>query len=74
MIEAIIDWSIRQRTLVLLATCLLVLGGIWAAWKTPVDGIHELSDVQVIVKTKHPDQAKQLVEDQITNPLSKAML
>ena len=74
MIEAIIDWSIRQRTLVLLATCLLVLGGIWAAWKTPVDAIPDLSDVQVIVKTAYPGQVPQVVEDQVTYPLSKALL
>lgn len=74
MIDSIIDWSIRQRALVLLATLALVLGGAWAAWKTPVDAIPDLSDVQVIVKTTYPGQAPQVVEDQVTYPLSQALL
>ncbi len=74
MIRAVIEWSVRNRLGVLLATVLLVLAGINALWRTPVDAIPDLSDVQVIVKTSHPGQAPQVVQDQVTHPLTTAML
>ncbi|MET1256831.1 efflux RND transporter permease subunit [Aliikangiella maris] len=74
MIMSIIRWSIYNRGLVLLATFVLILAGILAIRQTPIDAIPDLSDVQVIVKTSYPGQAPQVVEDQITYPLSTAML
>ena len=74
MIEAIIRWSIGNRLLVLLATALLVAVGIFSVRNTPVDAIPDLSDVQVIIKTTYPGQAPQVVEDQVTYPLTTAML
>ncbi|MGL6259336.1 efflux RND transporter permease subunit [Vibrio sp. WXL210] len=74
MISAIIRWSIRNRFLVILATLGLVLGGLYSVKNTPVDAIPDLSDVQVIVKTSYPGQAPQVVEDQVTYPLTTAML
>ena len=74
MIEALIRWSIRNRPLVLLATFVVAAAGLFALRNTPVDAIPDLSDVQVIVKTSYPGQAPQVVEDQITYPLSSAML
>lgn len=74
MIEALIRWSIRNRFLVLLATAILVGIGAWSLKNTPVDAIPDLSDVQVIIKTTYPGQAPQVVEDQVTYPLTTAML
>lgn len=74
MIAQIIQWSIRNRFLVLLATVLLVFLGLRALRDTPVDAIPDLSDVQVIVKTSFPGQAPQVVQDQVTYPLTTAML
>lgn len=74
MIESIIDWSIRNRFLVLLLSVLLVFAGIYTLKETPVDAIPDLSDVQVIIKTSYPGQAPQVVEDQVTYPLTTAML
>jgi copper/silver efflux system protein len=74
MLARIIDWSARNRLLVLLATMFLVLGGIYAVMKTPLDALPDLSDVQVIVYTEYPGQAPQVVEDQVTYPLTTAML
>ena len=74
MIARIIYWSIENRLLVLLATLILVLGGAFAIKNTPVDAIPDLSDVQVIIKTNYPGQAPQVVEDQVTYPLTTAML
>src|SRR5829696_7972743 len=74
MLKGIIDWSIRQKLLVLLSTGALTLAGIWAMLRTPVDAIPDLSDVQVIVMTEWPGQAPQLVEDQVTYPLSTELL
>ena len=74
MIARIIRWSIHNRILVLIATVMLVAGGIYAAMHTPLDAIPDLSDVQVIVKTSFPGQAPQVVEDQVTYPLATAML
>ena len=70
----IIEWSVRHRALVLGATAALTIAGVWAMLRTPVDAIPDLSDVQVIVMTQWPGQAPQLVEDQVTYPLSTEML
>jgi len=74
MIAAIIRWSVSNRFFVLLATLILVGAGIWSLKNTPVDAIPDLSDVQVIIKTSYPGQAPQVVEDQVTYPLTTAML
>lgn len=74
MINAIIRWSISNRFLVLVATIALTLGGLYSVKNTPVDAIPDLSDVQVIIKTNYPGQAPQVVEDQVTYPLTTAML
>jgi len=74
MLNAIIDWSARNRFLVLLATLFIVLAGIHAVIKTPLDALPDLSDVQVIIYTEYPGQAPQVVEDQVTYPLTTAML
>lgn len=74
MIEAIIRWSIGNRFLVLLAAGILVGVGLFSLKQTPVDAIPDLSDVQVIIKTSYPGQAPQVIEDQVTYPLTTAML
>jgi len=74
MIAYIIDWSIRNRVLVILLTVMLTGWGIYAVKHTPLDAIPDLSDVQVIIKTSYPGQAPQVVEDQVTYPLTTAML
>src|SRR5450830_276335 len=74
MLERIINWSARNVFLVLLATLFVVGAGIYSVLKTPLDAIPDLSDVQVIIYTEYPGQAPQVVEDQITYPLSTAML
>jgi copper/silver efflux system protein len=74
MIEQIIRWSINNRFLVILVTIILMISGIFIVKQTPVDAIPDLSDVQVIIKTPFPGQAPQVVEDQVTYPLTTAML
>ena len=74
MIAAIIRWSIHQRFFVLLTSFILVGAGLFSLKQTPVDAIPDLSDVQVIIKTSYPGQAPQVVEDQVTYPLTSAML
>ncbi|EAR61554.1 efflux RND transporter permease subunit [Neptuniibacter caesariensis] len=74
MIRSIIHWSIYNRFFVLLATLILVGWGAYAVKHTPIDAIPDLSDVQVIIKTSYPGQAPQVVEDQVTYPLTTAML
>lgn len=74
MIKALILASIRHRVLVLLITALLFVGGGVALKETPLDAIPDLSDVQVIVKTRFPGQAPQVVEDQVTYPLTTALM
>ena len=74
MIEAIIRWSIHNRLMVLLASIILVGAGLYSLKNTPVDAIPDLSDVQVIIKTSYPGQAPQVVEDQVTYPMTTAML
>jgi len=74
MIERIIQFSLRDKFLVLVATLLLGAAGLWALKQTPLDAIPDLSDVQVIVFTEYPGQAPQVIEDQVTYPLTTAML
>ena len=74
MLNRIIEWSARNVFLVLLGTAFIVGAGIYALYKTPLDAIPDLSDVQVIIYTEYPGQAPQVVEDQITYPLTTAML
>ena len=74
MIRAVIDACLRNRFLVIVATLLVVAAGIWAVRTTPLDAIPDLSDVQVIIFTEYPGQAPQVVEDQVTYPLTTAML
>ena len=74
MLAKIIQWSGRNLFLVLLATLFIVIGGVVAVMKTPLDALPDLSDVQVIVYTEYPGQAPQVVEDQVTYPLTTAML
>ncbi len=74
MIAALIRWSVRNRLLVLLAAALLSAWGVYSVRTIPLDAIPDLSDVQVIIRTSYPGQAPQVVEDQLTYPLSTAML
>ncbi|XLZ70935.1 efflux RND transporter permease subunit [Massilia sp. SR12] len=74
MIARLILWSIRNRFLVLMASLLLAGWGAWALLRTPLDAIPDLSDVQVIIRTSYPGQAPQIVENQVTYPLTTQML
>ena len=74
MIEAIIRWSVNNRLMVLLVTIMLAGAGLWSVKNTPVDAIPDLSDVQVIIKTSYPGQSPEVVENQVTYPLSTAMM
>ena len=74
MIEKTIHWSINNRFLVVLGALIVVGAGLFALKNTPIDAIPDLSDVQVIIKTTYPGQTPQVVEDQVTYPLSTAML
>ena len=74
MINGLIRWSIRNRVLVLILTAFITVWGIYSLRQTPIDALPDLSDVQVIIKTSFPGQAPQVVEDQVTYPLTTAML
>ncbi|MXX58244.1 MAG: efflux RND transporter permease subunit [Rhodothermaceae bacterium] len=74
MLERIIEGSVKNRFLVVLLTLLIGSAGVYALFRTPVDAIPDLSDIQVIVYTEYPGQAPQVVEDQVTYPLTTAML
>ena len=74
MLEKIIEASVNNRLLVIIFTVLIGAGGLYAMLNTPVDAIPDLSDVQVIIFTEYPGQAPQVVEDQVTYPLTTAML
>ena len=74
MIAALIRWSIVNRFLVLLGAAGLAAWGFWALARTPLDALPDLSDVQVIIRTSYPGQAPQIVEDQVTYPLTTTML
>ncbi|HQZ04080.1 MAG TPA: efflux RND transporter permease subunit, partial [Thauera sp.] len=74
LLDRVIDWSARNVFLVVLATLFLIGGGLYAVKQTPLDALPDLSDVQVIVYTDYPGQAPQVVEDQVTYPLTTSML
>src|SRR5438046_9932331 len=74
MIARLIAWSARNLMLIFIATAFAVVGGVWALRTLPLDAIPDLSDTQVIVYTEFPGQAPQVVEDQVTYPLTTAML
>ena len=74
MLERIIEWSIGNKFLVVLLTGILTLAGGYSLQQTPIDAIPDLSDVQVIILTDYPGQAPQVVEDQVTYPLTTQML
>jgi Cu(I)/Ag(I) efflux system membrane protein CusA/SilA len=74
MIAKLIRWSIANRFLVLLATVMLTGWGVWSVQRTPLDALPDLSDVQVIIRTAYPGQAPQIVENQVTYPLTTTML
>src|SRR6202043_2777421 len=74
MIAKLIRWSIANRFLVPLATLMVTAWGVWSLYRTPLDAIPDLSDVQVIIRTTFPGQAPQIVENQITYPLTTTML
>ena len=74
MVANLIRWSVANRFLVVLASLCLAAWGMWAVWRTPVDAIPDLSDVQVIIRTTYPGQAPQIVENQVTYPLTTTMM
>ena len=74
MLAAIIRWSSRNVLLILMATAFVSAAGVYAVLETPLDAIPDLSDPQVIVYTEYPGQAPQVVEDQVTYPLTTALL
>src|SRR6059036_3590471 len=74
MIEKLIAWSIKRRELVALGAVFVLVAGVYLLRTMPVDAIPDLSDTQVIVYTEYPGQAPQVVEDQVTYPLTTALL
>ena len=74
MLHSLIRWSLYNPFLIVALTLLTLAGGVYALWRTPLDAIPDLSDVQVIVYTEYPGQAPQVVEDQVTYPLTTALL
>lgn len=74
MIERVIRASVENRVLVLFGALLLAIAGIVAVLKTPVDALPDLSDVQVIIKTDYSGQAPEIVENEVTYPISTTML
>ena len=74
MIAKLIEWSLKNQVMVVIATLLAVMGGIWSVQTIQVDAIPDLSDVQVIVYTEYPGQAPQVVEDQVSYPITTTML
>ena len=74
MLERVIDWSIENRILIIIAALLTALVGIYSLSRAPLDAIPDLSDVQVIVYTEYPGQAPRIVEDQVTYPLTTELL
>ncbi len=74
MLEKLIDWSIKNKFMVVLMTFFVIVGGLYSMFKTPIDAIPDLSDVQVIIFTEYPGQAPQVIEDQVTYPLTTQML
>ena len=74
MIKAIINASLRDRFMILVAVAIITVVGVFSYKNVPLDAIPDLSDVQVIIFTKYPGQSPQVVEDQVTYPLTTSML
>ncbi len=74
MLPQIIQWSVRNRFLVLVGTIAAIAGGVWAIPRTPLEALPDLSDVQVIIQTEYAEQAPRIVEDQVTYPVAAEML
>ncbi len=74
MLKTIIEFSLKNKFLVLAATAALILGGVYSLKKIPLDAIPDLSDTQVIIYTEWPGQAPQIVQDQVTYPITTKML
>ncbi|WP_334653066.1 efflux RND transporter permease subunit [Klebsiella michiganensis] len=74
MIAAVIRWSLRNHLLVLLATLIMAAWGVWSVQQAPLDALPDLSDTQVIIRVSYPGKAPQIVEDQVTYPLTTTML
>jgi len=74
VLNRIIEWSLRNQFMVVVGALFAILGGVWAISSTRLDAIPDLSDVQVIIYTEYPGQAPQVVEDQVTYPLTSKML
>ena len=74
MLARVIEWSLKNQLVVSVGVLLAVLGGIWAVRETRLDAIPDLSDVQVIIYTQYPGQAPQVIEDQVTYPITSKML
>jgi Cu(I)/Ag(I) efflux system membrane protein CusA/SilA len=74
MLEKVIEWSLKNQVFVVIALIFAILGGIWAVSEIRLDAIPDLSDVQVIIYTEYPGQAPQVVEDQVTYPITSKML
>ena len=74
MIAAVIRWSLRNRLLVLLTTMIMAAWGVWSVQQAPLDALPDLSDTQVIIRVSYPGKAPQIVEDQVTYPLTTTML
>ena len=74
MIAAVIRWSLRNRLLVLLASLIMAAWGVWSIQQAPLDALPDLSDTQVIIRVSYPGKAPQIVEDQVTYPLTTTML
>jgi Cu(I)/Ag(I) efflux system membrane protein CusA/SilA len=74
MLKRIIEWSVNNKLLVLVFTALAVAAGVIAVRRTPLEALPDLSDVQVIVQTDYEGQAPQIVEDQVTYPVTTEML
>jgi len=74
MLEKTIEWSVNNRLLVIIGMVIIIFAGFYSIQNTPVDAIPDLSDVQVIIYTEYPGQGPNVVEDQVTYPLTTAML
>ena len=74
MLTRVIEWSARNRLIVLLFTAAAILGGVWALRTTPLEALPDLSDVQVIVQADYNEQAPRIVEDQVTYPIAAEMM
>ena len=74
MLDRLIEWSLKNQLVVIVGLVLAILGGVWAIRNTTVDAIPDLSDVQVIIFTEYSGQAPQVVEDQVTYPITSTML